>query len=48
VSLVISISLALLSYFGVARWLAIEELALLFRKDLDPAGGDRIPESPVE
>jgi putative peptidoglycan lipid II flippase len=39
VSLVISISLALLSYFGVARWLAIEELSLLFRKDHDRTDG---------
>jgi len=35
VSLVIAISLALLTYFGVARWLAIEELGLLFKKDQD-------------
>jgi putative peptidoglycan lipid II flippase len=37
VTLVVGILLALLAYFAAARWLGIEELGLLFKKDQEPA-----------
>jgi len=36
VALILAISLAIPIYFGLAHWLRIEELGLLFRRDEDP------------
>ena len=40
-ALVMPIALAIITYFTAARWLGIEELGLLFKKDSVAATDDR-------